>query len=151
MQITYDLPNVFRSDSTEVENSYALRALLEGLIWQNMGYLLFNKAKPLYHAGVRYGRTEIWDNIPALYARGYGDCKSLSAALVAQYRMQGIFARPVHRWIKNGPEKGNRLDYHILVQTNSADGKPRFEDPSKALGMGQNENSWFEFSDRRAA
>lgn len=138
MQITYDLPHVFRLDTPETENSYALRALLDCLVNLNLAYLLFHpKTKPLYSAGVRYGRTEVWDTIPALYERGYGDCKSLSAAMVAQYRMNGVPARCVHRFIKN--KEAGRLDFHILVETAKG-----FEDPSKVLGMGRDENAWFQ-------
>jgi hypothetical protein len=78
-------------------------------------------------------RTAIWDTLPALYERGYGDCKSLTAALVAQYLRQGIECAPVFRF-KERADGSGALDFHILVQT--AQG---FEDPSKVLGMGKDE------------
>lgn len=136
MQITFNLPHVFRPGSNPTENAYVLRVLLECLIELNRTYLQFRPQTPeLYESGVRYDRTTWWETIPALYGRQKGDCKSLTAALIAQYREQGIEANPVFRFRKN-PHGGT--DYHILVQT--ANG---FEDPSKVLGMGQNENAWF--------
>lgn len=140
MQIAFALPHVFNSTSTSKENARALQALLDCLVNLNMAYLQDMKEKghfvmPLYKAGVTYGRTTVWDTIPALYARGYGDCKSLSCALVAQWRARGIKCRPVHRWMKR-PDGSGATDFHILVQT--ANG---WEDPSKKLGMGQNENA----------
>jgi hypothetical protein len=133
MQIVFDLPHAFGLYANEDENARALRALLDCLTALNEGYLRFHNVMPLYKSGVRYGRTREWDTIPALYQRGYGDCKSLACALVAEYRKQGKIARAVYRWnerVDNGIH-----DYHILVQT--ADGQ--YEDPSKILGMGANE------------
>jgi hypothetical protein len=77
---------------------------------------------------VRYGRTRVWETIPALYQRGFGDCKSLTAAYIAELQKRGMQADPVFRWIRT-PEGGT--DFHILVQTIRG-----FEDPSKVLGMG---------------
>lgn len=137
MQITLDLPHVFFPGSNSEDNAYALRALLDCLITLNRAYLRNHAAevKPLYQSGVVYGRTQVWDTIPALYARGYGDCKSLTAALIAEYREKGIACNPVFRWIQR--PNGVR-DFHILVQRGN-----EFEDPSKVLGMGKNENAHF--------
>ena len=136
MIFEFNLPHVFNQSSSRDENAAALKALLDCLIALNVAFLDSNSAAPLYGSGVRYGRTTIWETIPALYQRGYGDCKSLTAALVAERRKQGILANPVFRWIRN--DKGG-INYHILVQT--ADG---FEDPSRALGMGRNENAYMQ-------
>lgn len=135
MQITFDLPHVFFPGSSSEENAYALRALLDCLITLNRAYLRNHAVPALYRSGVVYGRTKVWDTIPALYQRGYGDCKSLSAALIAEYREQGIECQPVFRWVQraNGVK-----DFHILVQRGNV-----FEDPSKQLGMGKNENVHF--------
>jgi hypothetical protein len=130
MQITINLPHVFSPGSTPVENAPVLQALLEALIAINRDFL---KRRPwcprLYDTSVYYARTYWWEPIPALYLRGFGDCKSLAAALIAEYRNAGIPAKPVFRWSEN-PQTGSR-DFHILVQT--ANG---FEDPSKVKGMG---------------
>lgn len=85
----------------------------------------------LYESGVVYGRTKIWDPIPALYKRTYGDCKSLTAVIIAELMMKDRECRPVFRWKPNG----DSTDYHILVQLP----RGQFEDPSKRLGMGADE------------
>jgi len=135
VRITVSMPHVFHPGSTPVENARALRVMLECLIQLNLAFLKDHSALPLYKAGVVYGRTQVWDTIPSLYARGYGDCKSLSAALIAQYRHRGIAAQPVFRWTER-PDGSGARDFHILVQTSRG-----WEDPSKVLGMGQNENA----------
>lgn len=131
--IPFGLSHVFQADSNPVENAEVLRLLLESLTAINRAYLRTHVVPALYQSGVVYGRTQIWDSIPDLYARGKGDCKSLTAALIAEYRNQGIKTEPVFRWVRNS--QGER-DYHILVQTAKG-----FEDPSKRLGMGQHENA----------
>jgi hypothetical protein len=132
---TFILPHVFHVNSSPTDNAFALRALLDCLIEINSAYLAHFKTKALYDSGVVYDRTQIWDTIPALYARRYGDCKSLSAALIAQYHQFGIEANPTFRFVKNS--RGTS-DFHILVQTPQG-----FEDPSKVLGMGRDENAYF--------
>ena len=131
------LPDAFfMPGSSEDDNSLALRALLDCLIDLNMNYLRFSGKRvipTLYKSGVYYERTQIWDTIPGLYKLGYGDCKSLTAALIAQYRSQGKECEPVFRFARRGDGTG-ALDFHILVQTEKG-----FEDPSKVLGMGKNE------------
>ena len=100
---------------------------------QHLGHAV----KSLYSSGVVYDRTTWWEPIPALYGRGYGDCKSLTAAWVAQAEfMQKIKSRPVFRFVDN--DDGS-TDYHILVEL--ANG--RFHDPSKVLGMGADEVAKF--------
>ncbi len=141
MEITFNLPHVFNPKASSVENAYALRALLDGLIQINLGFLQTHTVPVLYKSGVRYGRTTIWDSIPALYARGYGDCKSLSCAKIAEMRMRGIPCEPTFRWQKrggNGWDIEAPNDFHILVQTGTG-----YIDPSKVLGMGKNENEKF--------
>lgn len=135
MQIIFNIPHAFYADSPFADNAVALRALLDCMIELNMGYLKLHRALPLYQSGVRYDRTTWWEPIPALYARKYGDCKSLATALVAEYRLRGIAAEPVFRFIR---KDDGTTDFHILVQTEHG-----FEDPSKVLGMGKNENARF--------
>ena len=133
---TFCLPHVFQADSCQVANAFVLRALLDCLIDIDVAYLKHHSVIPgLIDSGVVYGRTQIWDSTPALYARGYGDCKSLSATLIAQYRFRGQQALPVFRFVKN---KNKTSDFHILIQTPTG-----FKDPSKVHGMGKDENSYF--------
>lgn len=127
MQIEFNLPHVFNRQSTDVDNSLALRALLDCMVQLNLAYIKMHPTKNLYSSGVRYGRTKIWETIPALYNRGIGDCKSLTAARVAELTGQGIPCRPVFRWAQRSD--GNK-DFHILLQTPNG-----WEDPSKKLGM----------------
>lgn len=141
MLIRFNLPHVFYPGSDKTENALALRALMDALIQLNLVYLACEKRRGgtvprLYSSGVVYDRTLWWETIPALYARRYGDCKSLSAAYIAEKRFYDkVNALPTFRWVEN---LDGSVDYHILVQI--GDG---FEDPSKVLGMGQNENRRF--------
>jgi hypothetical protein len=135
------MPHVFHRGSSNLDNARALKLSLEYLIALNLIFLdaqarLGHPVTNLYRSGVVYGRTLVWDTIPALYMRTYGDCKSLTAALIAQYRKAGIACNPVFRFRKN--QRNGENDFHILVQRGGT-----FEDPSKALGMGQDELRYF--------
>lgn len=133
MLVPVNCAHVFLPDTSKVDNALALRALLDCLVNLNIAYLKHHTALPLYRSGVVYRRTLEWDPIPCLYERGFGDCKSLACALIAEYRMQGIPAEPSFRFLPPF-HKGTPDEYtlfHILVETNSG-----FEDPSKELGMG---------------
>lgn len=136
MNITFDVSHVFNPDSPQEQNADALGILLDCLVRLNRAYLRDHTAKALYQSGVVYGRTGIWEPIPALYKRGYGDCKSLTGALIAEMQEHGIPARPVFRWRRRPEDRG--YDFHILVMTQNG-----FVDPSKRLGMGQDELRWF--------
>lgn len=140
----FNLPDTFTPDADTEENAEALRALLDCLCDIDLDYLRRcaryvgdPSIDNLYRSRIRYKRTTEWDPISVLYSKGYGDCKSLSAAVIAQYAYRGMDSVPVFRWIRRKDGSGN-FDFHILVQT--VDG---FEDPSKACGMGQDENKWF--------
>jgi len=131
MQITFNLPHVFFPGSPREEDADALKALLECLIQLDLIYRRDHPTVSLYHSRVVYARTEIWDTTPALFDRGYGDCKSLTADVIAMYRLQGKAARPVFRWYDT-PDGAKH--FHILVQTQDG-----FEDPSKDRGMGKDQ------------
>jgi hypothetical protein len=131
MEITFNFPHVFSPDSSSEEDAYVLRASLDYLITVDEVFRRYHSVPALYRSGVVYGRTKTWDSIPALYARGYGDCKSLASALIAEYHNMNIPAEPVFRWITR-PD--GFKDYHILVR-----GPNGYEDPSKILGMGKDE------------
>jgi hypothetical protein len=133
--IPFDMYHWFQSDTSPVENAHALRALLDCLIDLNESYLKYHpKTPPLYKSGVYYERVDEWLPIPALYELGYGDCKSLAAALIAEYRKARIDCEPCFRWIIRPNCAEVVRDFHILVETASG-----YEDPSKVLGMGKDE------------
>jgi hypothetical protein len=139
--IPFDLYHWFQPDTSLVENAYALRALLDCLISLNQAYLKYNPSTyPLYKSGVVYHRTDEWLPIPALYKQGFGDCKSLACALIAEYRHNGISCEPAFRWKVRNKTPELVRDFHILVEVRNG-----FEDPSKVLGMGVNENGPIEF------
>lgn len=134
MYITFNINDAFNSQSNDLTNSYVLRALLQCMVELNKAHLVLNPKTPLlYESGVKYARTTLWEPIPALYARGMGDCKSLATARVAELQLKGIPAEPFFRFY-NRPD-GNK-DFHILVRRAKG-----WEDPSKVLGMGTNEFS----------
>lgn len=141
MLIKYNLPHVYYPGADKVLNGTTLRVLVDTLVRLNLAYLASEKSHGrtvplLYQSGVYYDRTLWWEPIPALYQRGYGDCKSLSAALIAErWFNQRQKTIPTFRWVEN---VDGSVDYHILVQVGNG-----FEDPSKVLGMGADENRRF--------
>lgn len=137
MIISFPLPHVFSSASSSQEDAEVLNRLLNLLIEVDTVWLKHHPTTSLYQSGVRYGRTTEWDCIPALYQRRYGDCKSLTAARIAELRKEGRRAAPVFRW---KVRKDGGKDYHILLITDS--NSEGFEDPSRILGM-NNEDQWF--------
>jgi hypothetical protein len=127
--IPFELSHEFSPGSTSEENSFALRVLLISLIALDRGYLRNHPRTPsLYASGVVYVRTPLWLTTEAMYRKGFGDCKSLAAALIAERAQEGIECRPVFRDIRRSD---GGLDFHILVQC--PDGT--YEDPSKVCGM----------------
>lgn len=163
MQITYSLPHVFYPGASKVDNAYALRALLDCLVNLNLAYLRFHKVPRLYESGVRYGRTRIWEPIPALYlpnkhvenmlspffmpigekgGEQKGDCKSLATARIAELQMLGIECQPVFRFAER-PDDSGALDFHILLQVDKKVDPRGWEDPSRILGMGKEEVARF--------
>jgi hypothetical protein len=140
-QVTWHLPTVFNAGSVPVENAKACQALFSCLTDLDSLFFEWNPDAPLlYDSGVYYKRTEIWDTTPALYDRGYGDCKSLACSLAAERRAQGLPCQPVFRFLphQSGPL---HVTYHVLNL-----GDQGWEDPSKVLGMGRDENSYFQVS-----
>ncbi len=138
--IRYHFPHVFKPGSDKLENAQVLAAMCNLLIQTNLAYLrnaprLHRSVPTLYRSGVVYKRSMWWEPIPALYDRQWGDCKSLANALIAEYLIRGIRCVPVFRWTER---LDGTPDYHILVQVGN-----KWEDPSKVLGMGADENSKF--------
>lgn len=133
--VSFDFWTVFDSKASNLDNAIALEALLAGLVAANLVYLQCNTYPKLYSSGVRYERTQVWDALPAVLYRGYGDCKSLSAMRIAEMAHEGLPAKAVFRWM---PREDNVKDFHILIH--SALG---YEDPSRKCGMGRDENAYF--------
>jgi hypothetical protein len=127
-----DLGGVFFPGAADEDNALALQALLECLIAVDRVYLRRQgrRVPKLYNSHVRYARTKVWDSIPDLLARGYGDCKSLSAMYVAEMREAHgeRAATPFFRFAVNPQTK--QKDFHILVRVPKG-----WEDPSRKLGM----------------
>lgn len=138
MIIEITLPHVFSPSSSEAEDAEVLRVLLETLIAIDRVYVRRRAAPTLYQSGVVYGRTRTWDPIPSVSIRGYGDCKSLVAWRIAELREAGIDCRPVFRFKTRA---SGAKDFHILIAKPGKNGKIEWEDPSKILGMGKNENA----------
>lgn len=138
--IQYNFEHVFYPGSDKTENSLVLRDMINLLVRTNIIYIRRcaergHSVPTLYRSGVTYARTIWWEPIPALYARKWGDCKSLASAMIAQWSLQGRQCLPTFRWVENAD---GTLDYHILVQHGN-----RWEDPSRKLGMGQTEVARF--------
>ncbi len=140
-EVTFDVCSAFLPGSSLKENAHALEVLLRCLCCLNLDYLKRRGLRsynglvtPLYDSPIYYDRTIVWDTIPALAARGFGDCKSLTGQLIAEYRYRGIAANPVFRFVPPEKSDNGQFKYHILVVTTRA-----FEDPSKVKGMGANE------------
>ncbi len=133
--IVFTIDGAFDKRSLAGKNALALEALMNCLTDLDSLYLKYKPDTiPLYESPVYYERTTIWDTIPALYGRGYGDCKSLAACRVAELRAHGVNCRPVFRFDSNE----DMTMFHILVLRFDwmAQGIAEpFEDPSKVKGM----------------
>lgn len=85
----------------------------------------------IYDGRIRYRAEppgqEVWQSIPALFARGEGDCVDLATARVAQLPKT---VRATARLQEEGPNQTGGTLYHVVVAT-----KNGIEDPSRKLGM----------------
>jgi len=111
-----------------------IKALLDATVWIDLIYIKFHRVLPLYQSGVRYseepeGQIESFDTIPAVLARGWGDCDDLGPWRVAELRAAGEKAKIRIQW-KWHQISGQKL-FHVVVRR--ADGT--IEDPSALLGM----------------
>lgn len=131
MRIPFDCGGVFYPGSSDEDDAFALQALMEALVRVDQVYLRrYPKTPRLARSGIVYGRTEVWDSVPDLLTRRYGDCKSLTAMHIAEERQAGKNAQPVFRLAIN-PETG-RKEFHILSQIEG-----KYIDMSRLLGMEQ--------------
>lgn len=140
MLIQYNFAHVFYPGADKVLNAQTLLQMIElsirvNLVWLTRMRALGHDVPSLYRSGVYYRRAAWWEPIPVFYKRGWADCKSLAPALIAEQRFRGIYSQPATRWVEN--DDGS-VDYHILSQLGS-----KFEDPSRVLGMGDDEVAKF--------
>lgn len=136
--VVFTIDSAFNQRASNRENATALETMMACLVELNCIWLTFHPSTlPLYDTKVYYRRTTLWDTIPCLYGRGWGDCKSLAAARVAENYRDGVRCRPVFRFL---PGRNSTM-FHILLMYGehyqgigaSTDGM--WEDPSRALGM----------------
>ena len=127
--VVFSIDRAFYPRASNKANAAALETLLACLCALDSIWLKYHPNHvPLYQTGVYYERTLVWDTIPALYMRGFGDCKSLTACRVAEMRRAGIWCRAVFRH----KSQVSSTMFHILLMLGGLDD---WEDPSKALGM----------------
>lgn len=118
--------------------AHAIDAALEGLVQVAQNELMHPEVAgafpTLYTSGVRYererGGTEHWLLPSQTYAAGRGDCEDLASWRAAELRVTGEDEGARARVIRSGPRT-----WHAVVER--SDG--RIEDPSRALGMGTEE------------
>lgn len=129
--VVFGIDGAFNALASKNANAIALRALLDCLIDLDLVWLQANPMTPsLYESGVFYHlmpANDPWDTTPTLFQRGFGDCKSLAAARIAELRRFGKIAIPVFRHVKDG--WGTM--FHILI----LHGNGQWECPSRILGM----------------
>lgn len=128
----FTIDRAFSPRASNWVNASALETLLACLCQLDTIWLKYHPCHvELYETDVYYARTTVWDTIPALYARGKGDCKSLTACRVAEMRRRGIWCRAVFR---HKSEVDSTM-FHILLMLAESALPDDWEDPSKALGM----------------
>jgi hypothetical protein len=126
--VVFTIDRAFSPRASKEVNARALEVLLAALCALDRIWFASGRAcLPLYATPVYYARTMVWDTTPALYRRGYGDCKSLSASRVAELRQSGIWCRPVFRF-QGSP---SATMFHILIMFEDG----TWECPSALLGM----------------
>jgi hypothetical protein len=126
--VVFKIDRAFNGRASDEQNAIALETLLAALCALNRIWLDYHPHTPmLEQTNVYYARTLVWDTIPALFGRGFGDCKSLTACEVAEFRRAGVWCRPVFRF--QGPP--NATMFHILLMFQDASWK----DPSAERGM----------------
>lgn len=129
--VVFFIDSAFHPRASKIQNSTALRALLDCLIELNLiCWDACPNMKTFYQTGVFYHlmpQNAAWETTPTLYRRGHGDCKTFVAARVAELRRAGKIAMPVFRNVTSG--WGTM--YHILI----LHGDGTWECPSRLRGM----------------
>lgn len=111
-----------------------IKAILDATVWVDLIYLRLHNVPALYQSGVRYqeepaGQVESFDTIPAIIARGWGDCDDLAPWRVAELRLHGEKAKIRIQWKWNARMRTKM--FHIVVRREDG----TIEDPSAILGM----------------
>ncbi|NBW22372.1 MAG: hypothetical protein EBR82_81925 [Caulobacteraceae bacterium] len=126
---------VSRALSPEVPASHQLgplQALADALYSLDLDWYAATPGAPSVLDRVRYvpdpRGTERWLDAGQLLMRGAGDCKSIAAAVAAEWTLAGRSARPLV--VPVGLEEAP--DFHVLVQT--TDDGARY-DPCITAGM----------------
>lgn len=129
--VVFSIDGAFHPRASKIQNSTALRALLDCLIELNLiCWDACPDMKTFYQTNVFYHlmpSQSAWETTPTLYRRGHGDCKSMVAARVAELRRAGKVAMPVFRHVTDG--WGTM--FHILI----LHGDGTWECPSRIRGM----------------
>jgi hypothetical protein len=122
-----------------------IKPVLEATVQINREYLRANPSTPnLYDSGVRYQNEparinqngiEMFDIIPVMLRRGWGDCDDLAPWRVAE--LQERFGEPASIRIQWKARPGRGKLYHVLVRRGNVPATHPFsiEDPSRRLGM----------------
>ncbi len=149
----YEFDGLFDGDDDETDAFLSLRIVMHGCTFLyacNVEYLLSkfgqdrNKSPNLYDTAIFYQTPEnpcggdVWQNIPTILKRGFGDCKDLACYLAAQRTVRdGILCRPM---VKRKFFNDGFALYHIIVKHEDrcrcgyCDANYE-EDPSIVLGM----------------
>lgn len=132
---------IFNGPHDERDAALSMRAIVHScdfLFRCDVDYLLAypnGQVPRLYESGVFYQTPEspcggdVWQDIPTLLKRGFGDCKDLACYLAAERCVfDRIYCKPIvrRRWISD-----DFALYHVVVMY--PDGS--IEDPSEVLGM----------------
>lgn len=129
--VVFSIDGAFHPRASKIQNSIALRALLDCLIDLNtVCWDACPNMKRFYDTDVFYHLMPSqapWETTPTLYRRGHGDCKSMVAARVAELRRAGKACMPVFRHVTDG--WGTM--FHILI----LHGDGTWECPSRLRGM----------------
>lgn len=142
MVISYLLDDLFTSiDSVRVALSQrVLQGMLDVLVNHDEDWLrVYPNTPSMFKAGIRYmpeaPNKEEFCNIPhILRARG-GDCDDLAPWRAAEIRVrENVPARAKFIW-RLKPVRGQL--YHVIVERFDRPGQASYEDPCRALGMGQ--------------
>lgn len=131
---------IYNGSQSQKDASLSMRATMYGcdfLYRCDMDFLLAygDQVPRFYDAGLRYKTPndpcggDVWQDIPTLLGRKFGDCKDLACFRAAELVVKDkIQARP---YVKRKFFADGFALYHVVVLLPNGE----FEDPSIALGM----------------